>query len=64
VLSRKAAELQAVELELRAVERLLQSGDAPADRACPSCSAPAGRADAFCAHCGGPLAPRSNGVAA
>jgi hypothetical protein len=62
VLSRKAAELQAVELELRAVERLLQSGDGLAEHPCPTCSAPAGRSDAFCAHCGGALSPRVNGV--
>jgi hypothetical protein len=64
LLARKAAELQRVDVELRGIERLLRSGDAPAAVACRSCGSPAGQADAFCAHCGSPLGAGLNGAAA
>ena len=62
VLQRRAAELQRVDLELARVERILRGEDALAE-SCPSCGAPAGRADQFCSSCGRPLAlpPASNG---
>jgi hypothetical protein len=62
VLARKAAELQRVDAELAAVERLLRTGDVPAGTACGSCGAPAGATDVFCAQCGSSLAPRTNGA--
>jgi hypothetical protein len=55
VLTRKAAELQRVDAELLAVERLLEIERADAAGLCPACSAPYGAADRYCPQCGGPL---------
>ena len=57
VLTRKAAELQRVDAELLAVERLLELERADATGLCPSCGAPHGPAVRFCAQCGTPLVP-------
>ena len=52
VLTRKAAELQRVDAELLAVERMLELERADAAGLCPSCGAPYGHAVRFCAQCG------------
>ena len=52
VLTRKAAELQRVDAELLAAERLLELQRADAAGICPSCSSPYGAADRFCPQCG------------
>ncbi|MBS1884068.1 MAG: hypothetical protein JSS97_14060 [Actinobacteria bacterium] len=57
VLTRKAAELQRVDAELLAVERLLELERADAAGLCPGCGAPYGPAVRFCAQCGTPLVP-------
>jgi hypothetical protein len=57
VLTRKAAELQRVDAELLAVERLLELERADAAGLCPGCGAPFGPAVRFCAQCGTPLVP-------
>jgi len=57
VLTRKAAELQRVDAELLAVERLLELERADAAGICPSCSSPYGHAVRFCAQCGQSLVP-------
>lgn len=57
VLTRKAAELQRVDAELLAVERLLELERSDAAGLCPSCSSPYGPADRFCPQCGHSLAP-------
>jgi hypothetical protein len=57
VLTRKAAELQRVDAELLAVERLLELERADAAGLCPSCGAPHGPAVRFCPQCGTPLVP-------
>jgi hypothetical protein len=57
VLTRKAAELQRVDAELLAVERLLELERADAAGLCPGCGAPFGHAVRFCAQCGHPLVP-------
>ena len=57
VLTRKAAELQRVDAELLAVERLLELERADAAGMCPSCGAPFGPAVRFCAQCGHALVP-------
>lgn len=57
VLTRKAAELQRVDAELLAVERLLELERSDATGLCPSCGAPHGPAVRFCAQCGTPLVP-------
>jgi hypothetical protein len=62
VLTRKAAELQRVDAELLAVERLLELERADAAGLCPGCGAPYGPAVRFCAQCGTPLVP-TEGVA-
>ena len=48
VLTRKAAELQRVDAELLAVERLLELERADAAGLCPGCGAPFGHAVRFC----------------
>ena len=58
VLTRKAAELQRVDAELLAVERLLELERADAAGMCPSCGAPLGPAVRFCGQCGHVLVPR------
>jgi hypothetical protein len=57
VLTRKAAELQRVDAELLAVERLLELERADAAGICPSCGAPFAPAVRFCGQCGHVLAP-------
>lgn len=62
VLTRKAAELQRVDAELLAVERLLELERADAAGLCPGCGAPYGAAVRFCAQCGTPLLPTEAGA--
>ena len=57
VLTRKAAELQRVDAELLAVERLLELERSDAAGLCPSCGSPYGPAVRFCPQCGSSLAP-------
>ena len=57
VLTRKAAELQRVDAELLAVERVLELERADAAGLCPGCGAPYGHAVRFCAECGRSLVP-------
>ncbi|MGN6275830.1 MAG: zinc-ribbon domain-containing protein [Solirubrobacterales bacterium] len=57
VLTRKAAELQRVDAELLAVERMLALEQVDAAGLCASCGAPYGPADRFCPQCGSSLAP-------
>jgi len=57
VLTRKAAELQRVDAELLAVERMLELERADAAGLCPGCGAPFGHAVRFCAQCGHALVP-------
>ena len=52
VLTRKAAELQRVDAELLAVERLLELDRSDAAGLCPSCGSPYGPAVRFCPQCG------------
>jgi hypothetical protein len=52
VLTRKAAELQRVDAELLAVERLLELERSDAAGLCPSCGSPYGPAVRFCPQCG------------
>jgi hypothetical protein len=52
VLTRKAAELQRVDAELLALERMLELQRSDAAGLCPSCNAPYGPADRFCPQCG------------
>ena len=54
---RRAAELQAVDQELSAVERQLGLAPAgPAAAACPSCGAPVQAGSQYCARCGSVVA--------
>jgi hypothetical protein len=55
-LTRKASELQRVDVELLAVERLLELERDDATGTCPSCGAPFGPAARFCGQCGHTLA--------
>jgi len=64
VLTRKAAELQRVDAELLAVERLLEIERADAAGLCGSCGSPYGAADRFCPQCGNSLVPAQAQVAA
>src|SRR4051794_23402639 len=57
VLTRKAAELQRVDSELLAVERVLELQREDAAGLCPSCGAPFAPGVRFCAQCGTPLVP-------
>jgi len=52
VLTRKAAELQRVDAELLALERMLELQRSDAAGLCPSCNSPYGPADRFCPQCG------------
>ena len=61
VLTRKAAELQRVDAELLAVERVLELERADAAGLCPGCGAPYGHAVRFCAQCGHALVPTESG---
>lgn len=55
VLTRKAAELQRVDAELLAIERLLEIERTDAAGHCPTCNSPFGPADRFCPQCGSSL---------
>jgi hypothetical protein len=57
VLTRKAAELQRVDAELLALERMLELERSDAAGNCPGCGAPYGPAVRFCAQCGHSLVP-------
>lgn len=57
VLTRKAAELQRVDAELLAVERMLELERSDAAGLCPSCGSPYGHAVRFCPQCGHSLVP-------
>jgi hypothetical protein len=57
VLTRKAAELQRVDAELLAIERVLELVRADAAGLCSSCGAPYGHGVRFCAQCGHALVP-------
>jgi hypothetical protein len=58
VVVRRAAELQAVDRELTAVEQSLGlAAPAPAATTCPSCGTPAAAGTAFCGRCGAGLGP-------
>ena len=57
VLTRKAAELQRVDAELLALERMLELERSDAAGNCPSCGAPYGHGVRFCAQCGYSLVP-------
>lgn len=57
VLTRKAAELQRVDAELLALERVLELEREDAAGLCPDCGAPYGHAVRFCAQCGHALVP-------
>ncbi len=61
VLTRKAAELQRVDAELLAAERMLELERADAAGLCPGCGAPYGHAVRFCAQCGHALVPTEAG---
>jgi hypothetical protein len=55
VLVQRAAELQRIDAELAAVQRVLESGDSAAGGNCPACGAVYARGAAFCAQCATPL---------
>ena len=55
VLTQKAAELQRVDAELGAVERLLESGESGVGGNCENCGAIYAHGAAFCAQCANPL---------
>lgn len=57
VLTKKAAELQRVDAELLAVERVLELERADAAGMCPNCGSPYGHSVRFCAQCGQSLLP-------
>ncbi len=58
VVVRRAADLQAVDAELTAVEQALAIGSTPnATAACRSCGAPLGAGAQFCGRCGAGVAP-------
>jgi zinc-ribbon domain len=62
VLTRKAAELQRVDAELVAIERVLELERSDAAGLCPSCGAPYGHGVRFCAQCGHSLVPTAPGA--
>jgi hypothetical protein len=62
VLTRKAAELQRVDAELIALERVLELERSDAAGLCPSCGAPYGHGVRFCAQCGHSLVPAADGA--
>jgi alkyl hydroperoxide reductase subunit AhpF len=55
VLVKRAAEMQRLDAELAAVQRLLDTGDTTAAGNCPACGAVYARGAAYCAHCATPL---------
>jgi hypothetical protein len=54
VLARKAAELQAADAELAAIQKLLTSAEAGLEGQCRSCGAVRSRGASYCWHCGAP----------
>ncbi len=56
VLTRKAAELQRVDAELLAIERILRIERAGAAGICSICGSPYAHGVLFCSQCGNPLA--------
>lgn len=60
VLTRKAAEMQRVDAELRQVEAVLERGGSTANR-CPACEVSYAPGAAFCSQCGGPLSASAGG---
>lgn len=62
VLTRKAAELQRVDVELGEIEEHLKLLHADLGLACPSCGADVDGGDAFCSSCGADLAAKANGT--
>ncbi len=54
----RAAELQRVDTELGAVERLIETGHSAAGGTCEACGAVYARGAAFCAQCAKPLIRR------
>jgi hypothetical protein len=58
VLTAKAAELQRVDAELLALERMLELQRVDAAGLCTGCGAPYGHADRFCHQCGTSLLPK------
>jgi hypothetical protein len=54
-LMRRAAELQRVDTELGAIERLIQDGDGGPGGNCGACGAVHARGAAFCSQCANPL---------
>lgn len=63
VLTRKAAELQRVDAELTAVERLLEVERSDAAGHCPTCGSPFGHGVRFCDQCGSSLSASLEPVA-
>ena len=61
VLTRKAAEMQRVDAELRQVEGVLDRGGSGANK-CPACDALYAPGAAFCSQCGGALAAGAAGA--
>lgn len=55
VLTRRAAELQRVDIELQEVERRLELERSDAAGICPSCGAPYGHGVRYCSQCGSAL---------
>lgn len=55
VLTRKAAELQRVDADLTAIERLLEVERSDAAGHCPNCGSPFGHGVRFCDQCGSSL---------
>ena len=55
LVARQAAKLQAVDLELTAVERALGIATSEPGARCPSCGSPARLDAAYCGRCGAPL---------
>ena len=65
VLTRRAAALQAVDIELAATERALRGGATSFATACPRCGTPSTPGAAFCSSCGNALSvPPAHAVAA
>jgi hypothetical protein len=63
VLTKKAAELQKLDVELADVERAIALEKDGAIGICANCSAPYGPGVAFCAQCGQPLGNREESAA-
>ena len=61
VLTRKAAELQRVDAELLALERMIELDRSGAAGMCPHCEAPYNHGMRFCSQCGLSLTPGTAG---